>query len=125
LVGRPISNGLLEKKLNDADCCYYIFENKTRRVGQIRFDIKSENSAVISYLIAPDYRSNGMGTWILSKGIGRLVSDRSSLREIKGFVKKDNIASQRSFEKMAFTRSESAEYPDSYKYIMTLHDNSN
>ncbi len=113
------------KKLNDTSCYYYILENEDNSVGQIRFDIDGENKATLSYLIAPSFRSKGMGAWILSKGIKKLLCDASQVRKVIGHVKKINIVSQKSFEKLNFVKGASTAYPDSYTYLMQINEHSN
>jgi UDP-2,4-diacetamido-2,4,6-trideoxy-beta-L-altropyranose hydrolase len=104
-------------KLNDRNCHYYIFEKDKTPMGQIRFQV-ADSTAVISYLVDHRQRSNGMGCIILSKGIDQFLSEYKSEVKIVGNVKKSNIASQKSFEKLAFEKEESTGFADSIKYIM-------
>jgi len=64
------------------------------------------------------YRSPGLGTIILSKGIEAFVNDYKKTVTITGFVEESNIASQKSFEKLKFKKEGASEYPASYKYKM-------
>ncbi|MBB1287113.1 UDP-2,4-diacetamido-2,4,6-trideoxy-beta-L-altropyranose hydrolase [Flavisolibacter sp. BT320] len=109
------------KKINDPSCFYYILLQGETPVAQIRFDV-SGNDATISYLTDPSWRGKGMGPWILAKGIKALTAE-TSIKKIVGHVKANNIASLRSFEKLAFEKQESSAFPDSFTYTMILHGN--
>lgn len=111
------------KKIQDRSCRYYIVERQNEPVAQIRFDVNADGEASISYLTDKLYRNNGMGVWILSRGIKELMRDACGIKIIKGHVKKTNIASQRSFEKMAFHKTDSTDHPDSYTYTMHIYGN--
>jgi len=111
-----------ENKLNDTNAFFYILELKGEPVAQVRLQV-SGNEAVISYLMDKQYRSKGLGTAILSKGIGSFVNDHNKAIAITGFVKHDNIASQKAFEKLNFKKYEAPEYAGSYKYIMHYDGN--
>jgi RimJ/RimL family protein N-acetyltransferase len=91
-------------------------------VAQIRFQV-SESVAVLGYLIDSNYRSKGLGTTILSKGLEAFTNDFGRPVLITGYVKHSNIASQRSFEKLKFTKTEATEYEASYKYTMQYDGN--
>jgi UDP-2,4-diacetamido-2,4,6-trideoxy-beta-L-altropyranose hydrolase len=105
------------QKLNDPDSYFYILEIQHKPVAQIRFQVKNEE-AVLGYLADKSLRSKGLGTTILSKGIEAFTNEFKKPINISGYVKKSNIASQRSFEKLSFIRSETNEFEDSFKYTM-------
>ncbi len=48
-------------KISDANCEYYILNNKGVSKGSIRFDVDSNGLALISYLIDPTYQGKGYG----------------------------------------------------------------
>lgn len=104
-------------KMEDEKSFFYIIENRNIPVGQIRFQVANGN-AVISYLADKDVRNNGMGVAILTKGIEVFTREYNQPVNIIGSVKNSNIASQRSFEKLAFEKQNNDEFPDSVKYIM-------
>jgi UDP-2,4-diacetamido-2,4,6-trideoxy-beta-L-altropyranose hydrolase len=104
-------------KLKDHNCYFYILERNNEPVAQIRFQV-SNREAVVGYLAGKSIRSKGLGTSILSKGVEAFVKDYGGPVTITGYVKKTNIPSQRSFERLAFAREEATVYPDSYKYTM-------
>jgi UDP-2,4-diacetamido-2,4,6-trideoxy-beta-L-altropyranose hydrolase len=105
------------EKLADKNSFFYILQMNAELVAQIRFQVNL-NEATLSYLAGNELRSKGLGTAILSIGITQFVSDYKKNVNIIGFVKKSNIASQKSFEKLKFIKEESTENLDSYKYTL-------
>ncbi|MGN6164548.1 MAG: GNAT family N-acetyltransferase, partial [Flavisolibacter sp.] len=106
-----------QRKLTDINSYYYIFELNGKPVAQVRFQV-SEDEAILGYLVGDSIRSKGLGTSILAKGIEVLLKEVPKPLKIVGYVKKSNIASQRSFEKLSFLKEDTNDYPDSYKYTM-------
>jgi UDP-2,4-diacetamido-2,4,6-trideoxy-beta-L-altropyranose hydrolase len=104
-------------KLRDPHSYFYILEFGGEAVAQIRFLIDGQE-AVLGYLASGVIRSRGLGTTILAKGIEAFTAEYKEYLPIVGYVKKTNIASQRSFERLAFKKEETTNYPDSYKYTM-------
>lgn len=72
-------------------------------IAQIRFDIR-EGEAEISISLGPDFRGYGWGERLLRMACRELFRQRKADR-IRALVKKDNPASQRSFERAGFTRN--------------------
>lgn len=116
-----VHSGWFRQKIADTNSFYYLVWQGEKPVAQIRFDIVG-NDATISYLIGPELRGQGLGAWILAKGIRQLLEETSPQRII-GHVKQTNVASQRSFEKLAFERRESPAHPGSFTYTMRIHGN--
>lgn len=106
------------QKLNDRDSYYYILEIDREPVAQIRFQV-SDGEVLLGYLAGSSIRSKGLGTAILGKGIEAFIYDYGKPAKIVGYVKETNIASQRSFERMAFFKEKTINYPDSFKYTLT------
>jgi len=105
-------------KITDPQSFFYIIEMDQQPVAQIRFEIKN-NEAILGYLADKSIRNQGLGTAILSEGIEQFIQDVQKPVHITAYVKSTNIASQRSFERLAFQKKESTEYPNSFKYIMS------
>jgi len=108
-------------KLTDQNSFFYILELDHQPVAQVRFQVIAEE-AVLGYLADKSIRNKGLGTSILGKGIEQFVHDYKKRIQLVGYVKRSNPASQCSFERLAFMKMDTAEYPDSFKYIMH-HDN--
>lgn len=105
-------------KLNDRNACYFIFEHNKTPIAQIRFDVK-DGEAVLSYSISSSLRGKSLGTWILAEGI-RNVKRNFKVRTIVGYVKEENVASCKSFEKLKFVRENATQFPSSFKYVMPV-----
>lgn len=105
------------QKINDRNIFFYIMQIDEMPIAQIRFQVNG-NEATLGYLVDAKVRNKGLGTSVLSFGIEKFISDFQKPVDIVGFVKKSNVPSQRSFEKLAFVKTESSRYSDSFKYTM-------
>lgn len=110
------------KKLNDPNCHLYIFEYKSIAFGQVRFDIKEE--AMISYSVDKEFRGRGWGMHMLEKAIDRFTIEYRKPIKVIGYVKVENLASNKIFENLGFSRLQTNEYPNSYKYEYVNDDRS-
>jgi UDP-2,4-diacetamido-2,4,6-trideoxy-beta-L-altropyranose hydrolase len=108
-----------QKKMNDKNYRMYLFYLKDDPAGQIRFDIEN-TSATLSYLIDEEHRGKGLGSMIIKKGILSLRAEKENIKQVVGFVKKNNIPSSRSFRKLGFVEEDAHEYPDSFRYTLSL-----
>jgi UDP-2,4-diacetamido-2,4,6-trideoxy-beta-L-altropyranose hydrolase len=90
----------LRNKLSDPNCRLYVIECGRRSIGQIRFEME-QNSAVISLSMAPDCRGQGLGTAALQAAMEQLFHT-ATVKQADAFVKKDNTASLRLFQKAGF-----------------------
>jgi UDP-2,4-diacetamido-2,4,6-trideoxy-beta-L-altropyranose hydrolase len=104
-------------KLRDPHCFFYLLELQEEPIAQIRFQVES-NEAIVGFLIDSKYRGQGLGSMVLSKGIERFLNDYKNKIQIVGYVKKQNIASHRSFEKLSFRKTITIDNDDSVKYTM-------
>ncbi|SKB36927.1 Acetyltransferase (GNAT) domain-containing protein [Salegentibacter holothuriorum] len=95
-------NGILGSNLTAT----YILETEEVPVGVIRFDIETEDqrAAKISYLIDPLKHGKGLGTKILERGIKKISQENKKLDKVFGYVLRENLASIRIFEKLAFIK---------------------
>lgn len=75
-------------------------------VGEIRLDYTKGNSAVISYMVDADARGEGYGKKMLSLVEKEAVKRFPEGITLYGEVKKDNIASVKTFEESGYTLSE-------------------
>lgn len=96
--------GWFYSKLESTDCEFYILEVNGKPAGSIRFDIESSECAKINYLIDSKFTGRGLGTYILEHGLMFLCKNRSSIRNVYGYVLKGNIASVKIFEKLSFKK---------------------
>lgn len=88
-------------KLNDKSCLFLIAEVNNNFLGQVRFDINDVES-VISISIEKKHRGLGAGGVLIQKAIDSLRLKNPDIRHIKAFIKRENIASVRFFEKADF-----------------------
>lgn len=75
----------------------YIFEKDKIAVGQIRFDKISELQYSIDFSIDKMFRGQSLGKSIIRNGIQLLKQTYPNVITLFASVKKDNIASQKSF----------------------------
>jgi len=89
------------EKISNPHCFIYILTTKQgKNIGQIRFDIINE-SADVDVSIDRNMRGCGMGSKIIVEGVKMFV-EMTKISHINAYIKKDNIASIRSFEKAGF-----------------------
>ncbi|MFT6359121.1 MAG: UDP-2,4-diacetamido-2,4,6-trideoxy-beta-L-altropyranose hydrolase [Saprospiraceae bacterium] len=101
-------------KIFSAQCYLYILEFKGIPVGQIRFDL--EEQTVLSYSVASKFRGRGFGTYLLEKGIERIQKDSELTQPIIGYVKKENIASNKTFTRLGFKKKEAGTVSNTFVY---------
>lgn len=95
-----------QQKLQEPN--YYIFiglDRQNKPVGQARFAIEDSNSAAISISIDSEKRGRGYGSLLLKKTINRIFT-QTSVKIIHAWVKTENTASQKMFEKAGFINIE-------------------
>lgn len=97
------------RTLTNGDCQLFVLEISGLPVGQIRFDRKEER-LVLTYSIDRDFRSQGLGKFIVEQGL-RAVSKQGS-QMVEAMVRQENMASARVFVRLGFmpSPSEDEEY---------------
>lgn len=77
-----------QDKIADKDCDFFIFESpEGEMIGQVRVD-----RSVVSISLAVQFRGRGLGSRIL-----RTINGLSTARTKTAYVRKDNIASLKTF----------------------------
>lgn len=104
-----------DTKLTSRSSLMYVLELNCMPIGQVRFDLTSEN-IIISFSLDRDYRGKGLGTAILHKALITLLSEKNPQKTIIGYVRKGNVPSQKAFKLLEFTEEETQAYEDSYQY---------
>lgn len=112
------------KKIDDPYYFYFIPSIDSVRIGQVRFERENSEGRgtyTISYSLDRDWRSKGLGPYLVLKGIQYLMQF-TDVSRIVGFVKSVNTSSIRSFDKAGFTRSATVpeKYPHSYEFELNL-----
>ncbi|MCB0478273.1 MAG: GNAT family N-acetyltransferase [Crocinitomicaceae bacterium] len=93
-------------KLEEAHSFIYILEVNNVPAGQIRFDLRL-NSWYIDYSVSVSFRSQNLGEYLIRLGISHLSKELNYRgEEIIGEVKKENIASQKTFIRCGFDKLE-------------------
>ncbi|GIK39312.1 MAG: UDP-2,4-diacetamido-2,4,6-trideoxy-beta-L-altropyranose hydrolase [Chloroflexota bacterium] len=90
------------KKLKDSHCFQFLaFNEQNEAVGQVRFDLANNEEAEIDVSIDKRKRGLGYGALLIKEGVASLAGN-SSITCVHSFVKIDNQASIRAFEKAGF-----------------------
>jgi len=94
-------------KLKSSSCCFYIaFNHHDQPIGQIRFDFLKNGipeEVEVSISIDAQHRSKGFGRLLIQSGVERLFQETNTQR-VYAFVKSENLASIKSFERAGFRR---------------------
>ena len=98
------------RKLADTRCLLWIaLDARGRPVGQVRFDLGDDASAIISIAIAPECRGQGYGATAIALACEALRARRAALTVI-AYIRRDNVASQRAFSRAGFSAPVSLDY---------------
>jgi RimJ/RimL family protein N-acetyltransferase len=90
-----------DARLTDPACRLYIaVDAQDRPVGHIRFEPENEEITA-SIIVSPDFRGKGYGKEILKIAAEKMMAT-SSVKVIRGFVKKTNEASLKAFTGAGF-----------------------
>jgi len=105
-------------KLESPDCFFYLFidENKTP-IGQVRID-RSAGEVIIGISIDKNYREKGLGNKMLMEACGNYFIYFPA-GVINAYIKKDNPASIKIFEKAGFVKEEELRVFGSESYRLT------
>lgn len=111
-----------KNKIVDGNCLYYIVEFKSQEIGSLRLDIDNAGTALISYLLDPNFHGRGFGKKILEFGILRArVTGR--IKKLVGIVMKDNAPSIHLFYKLGFI-SKTVTEAHLLQFEMLINENS-
>lgn len=108
--GKPISwdahTTWFRRKQADAACVMYlVLDADGCPVGQVRFDLKSEDCAEVDVSITRASRRRGCGTAALRLACRRLGKELP-IRRVVAIVKSENTASLRAFKRAGFVQTE-------------------
>lgn len=91
-----------KKNLTDKNSIIYIIDIKNLPIAQVRFNFVKEKEAEINIAVIKDFRNRGYGTEILKRTSNNFLEEFPQIKTIYAFIKSDNKASRRSFEKAGF-----------------------
>ncbi len=77
-----------------------IVEDNGERCGVVRFDL-DDSTATISIALAATARGRGLGTRSIDRGC-EMLCERGEIDRILAFVRPDNVASVKAFERAGF-----------------------
>ena len=104
------------KKISDPECIMLLFEDKEKNaVGQIRFQKENEDVYIIGISLAKEQRGKGYAAELLKQSSDYFLQLKPA-KIIHAFIKKENIASIRSFANAGFMPSE--EISDDEKSVL-------
>lgn len=93
-----------EKCMLDKNIDIYVCNLDVDYVGQVRLNYNGE-SAVISYSIDKKYRGRGLGDRLIKSIESNVKSTHPEISTLIGYVKIDNLASQRIFENNGYAKA--------------------
>jgi RimJ/RimL family protein N-acetyltransferase len=92
----------LADKLASPRCRIYVVENESGEpVGQVRFDLQDDETAMIDFSVQADARGRGYGSEGLRIACHRAFADLAAT-SVVGLVKPANHASLRAFQRAGF-----------------------
>ena len=94
----------LAEKLQQDECHIFIAEDdKGTPIGQIRFDARADGDSEIDLSIAKAWRGRGLAVSLIRQAAQLLLNGGGHAR-LHAFVKPENVASVKAFEKAGFKR---------------------
>lgn len=90
-----------ERKLCDPTALLLICEKDAKPCGHIRFD-RIDDQFLISFVVAPEFRGQGLAVDILSGGVKVCNAQHPEIRIFKAQVKLLNVASLKAFNRAGF-----------------------
>ncbi|WP_236892372.1 GNAT family N-acetyltransferase [Clostridium beijerinckii] len=104
--------------INSNECFIFILKFKDISVGQIRINVKNKK-AIISYSIDKNYRGQGLSMVMLNLLEQKIKDiDTNNIDKLVGFVKYENIASQKVFEGLKYNKTIHNEFVEYEKYLV-------
>lgn len=100
-----------QKKIQSEDTKIYILKVNSKNVGVIRLEKIEDDSYLINYSIAKEYRKRGYGTELL-----RLIKQKYNDDLLIGKVKKKNIFSIKAFIKAGYVMKSERDIYIFYSY---------
>lgn len=92
-------------------------DNRNEKIAIIRFDI-SESNAIISINLNPNQRGKGLAKPCLIGSIEFFSNEYTEIKNLIAEIKEDNIASQKTFLGIGFTKYNLKENVGFYKKIL-------
>ena len=105
------------KQLGDVKrCCFFIIEDPEKNsIGQVRFEREHKRKFSVSYSLSKGCRGKDMGRRMLEVALEKFLTNRKKII-IVARVKRDNIPSQKIFQKLNFFLNKKSINPDFLEY---------
>ena len=92
-----------EEKIRNKNTVMFIFEDdQGAKVGQVRFEIMRDNTALISVNMNPQYMGQGFGTYVIVEATRTLIKENPMIVSVQAEVLEDNVVSQKVFQKAGY-----------------------
>ncbi|WP_169630231.1 GNAT family N-acetyltransferase [Flavobacterium humi] len=106
-------------KIKEEDCLMLVFQDKNHQdVGQVRIQKSEGNTAVIGVSTDENHRGKGYASQMISLASAYFLAKNPDIC-ISAYIKSENLASAKAFEKAGFTLKEMLQYQhtESFHYI--------
>jgi len=91
-------------RLSDPDATVYMAYHKKEKIGSIRFESK-DSVIKTSVMLNPDFLGKGLGLQVIKMGIEKFIKEEKPSKSLITEIKKNNIASIKTFQKAGFKKS--------------------
>jgi len=88
--------------LSNENVAFLVVEIDNSFAGQVKF-VLDRDQAIISLSLINSQRGQGLGSNIIEEAVKYLVDNKKGIEKIIAYVKSENIASVKSFEKAGFS----------------------
>lgn len=93
-----------ERKLNSRDALIYVAEDiQGVPIGQFRVEWDAKSNATVDISVAPERRGAGIAAHIIAEG-AQMAFCETGIRQLNAYIKPENGASLRAFERAQFSR---------------------
>lgn len=96
-------------KISSTTTKMYVLQIDSSPVAQVRFEIE-DDFAMINYSVDAKNRGKGIAGYCIKYGVLKLKEDCDRISLFQALVKKENVASVKTFEKLNFERLEKDEF---------------
>jgi len=91
-------------KLKDPDAAVYMTYYRKEKIGTIRFEA-NESAIKTSVMLNPLFLGKGLGLQVIKMGIEKFIKEEKPSKSLITEIKKNNIASIKTFQKAGFKKS--------------------
>lgn len=107
----------IERKLNDAGSSFYLLHQAGEPIGVVR--IETTNECIIGVTVAPNHRGKGLASTMIKLACSTFRKKNNDA--ILAYIKKENLASVKAFERAGFVLLKSGRYNDEECLILIFY----